>query len=174
VSDVLEQISQRYEDFARYEARQRSPGYARITQAIAADPFVLAFLAGLPEAKRQPNLLLAVVRYLSGTREDPVRFLELVRSHTDEIADVMTLRSTQTNEPARCATLLPGARRAAAAFGAAGGGGGRRLCLLPDRYGYDYGHRRIEPTVPSRVIAGPRCSAAVPARARRSPSATSK
>jgi hypothetical protein len=92
--------------------------------------------------------LLAVVRYLYGTPEDPVRFLELVRSHTDEIADVMTLRSTQTNEPARCATLLPvlaGLPQPLALLevGAAAG-----LCLLPDRYGYDYGHRRIEPTVP--------------------------
>ena len=148
MSDVLERIAERYEDFARFEARGRSPVYARLARAIAADRILLRFLADLPEAKRQPNLLLAAVRYLYGTPQDPGTFLELVRANAEEVAAAMTARSTQTNEPARCATLLPvlaGLPQPVALLevGAAAG-----LCLLPDRYAYDYGHRTVSPTVP--------------------------
>lgn len=140
-------IATRYGEFARFEARGRSPVYARIARAIAADRTMLSFLARLPEAKRQPNLLLAAVRYLYGTPEDPGAFLELVRANADEVAAVMLARSTQTNEPARCATLLPVLARlpqpvALLEVGAAAG-----LCLLPDRYAYDYGHRTVSPIV---------------------------
>jgi len=60
----------------------------------------------------------------------------------------MLSRTTQTNEPARCSVLLPLLARlnqplALIEVGAAAG-----LCLLPDRYGYDYGGYRIEPPSP--------------------------
>ena len=148
MSAALELIARRYEDFARFEARGRSPAYARIAQAIAVDRFMLSFLAEWPEIKRQPNLLLGAVRYLYGTPEDADVFLELARAHAEEIAAVMAARSTQTNEPARCATLLPvlaGLPQPLALLevGAAAG-----LCLLPDRYAYDYGRVQIPPSRP--------------------------
>ena len=152
MSAALELIARRYEDFARFEARGRSPAYARIAQAIAVDRFMLSFSANTSaEIKRQPNLLLGAVRYLYGTPGDADDFLELARAHAEEIAAVMAARSTQTNEPARCATLLPvlaGLPQPLALLevGAAAG-----LCLLPDRYAYDYGRVQIPPSRPGAV-----------------------
>ncbi len=154
VANRLEWIAQRYEDFARFEARGRSPLYARLAEAIAGDPFALRFLAGLPEAKRQPNLLLAAVRYLYGTPADPGTFLELVRANAEEIGAVMAARATQTNEPARCATLLPVLARLPQPLALLEVGAAAGLCLLPDRYAYDYdGHPRIRPSVSSAASA---------------------
>jgi hypothetical protein len=138
-------IAARYESFARVDAAGRSPLYARIAAALAIDRGIVEFLGELPPAKRQPNLLLGVVRYLYGTPAEPAEFIELVRDHADEIAATMRARRTQTNEPARCATLLPVLAQlpqplALLEVGAAGG-----LCLLPDRYAYHYGSVRIGP-----------------------------
>jgi hypothetical protein len=57
----------------------------------------------------------------------------------------MRTRSTQTNEPGRCAVLLPllASLRQPIALLEAGAAAG--LCLLPDRYGYDYSGHRIGP-----------------------------
>jgi hypothetical protein len=101
----------------------------------------------MPVAKWQPNLLLGAVRYLCGTPETPEEFVSVVLDRRDEVAGVMASRVTQTNEPARCATLLPvlaGLPQPLALLevGAAAG-----LCLLPDCYAYDYGVRRIAPSV---------------------------
>ncbi len=140
------EIAARYESFARCEAAGRSPLYARIAAAIAGDPGIIAFLATLPPAKRQPNLLLGVVRYLYGTPGDPGEFAEVVREHESEIAAVMAARRTQTNEPARCATLLPVLAQLPQPLALLEVGAAAGLCLLPDRYAYDYGSRRIDPT----------------------------
>src|SRR5262249_47436470 len=58
-------ISENYLAFAR-EARGRSRPYEILAAQVAADPSVLAFLAALPPAKQQPNLLFAAARYLLG------------------------------------------------------------------------------------------------------------
>jgi len=130
-----------YRRFAAYEAHGRSRLYEELTQGVAADSEVLALLDELPPDKRQPNLLLATVRYLADVQPDYSAFRTVVLDRRDEVIATIMVRRTQTNEPARCATLLP----ALAAFpqplallevGASAG-----LCLLPDRYGYDYdGH----------------------------------
>lgn len=129
------------------EAPGRSPLYAQITKAVAKDRGVLDFLAQMPEPKWQPNLLLATVRYLYGTPEEGSAFIELVRSNAADIAAVMAVRSTQTNEPARCATLLPVLARLPQPVALVEVGASAGLCLLPDHYAFDYGHRRIGPSV---------------------------
>ena len=49
---------------------------------MARDDDVLAFLAAMPPAKRQPNLLLGAVRYLYRHAVDGAReFLELIHAH---------------------------------------------------------------------------------------------
>jgi uncharacterized protein DUF2332 len=100
-------IAERYRRFAEIEARGRSALYAAITDEVSRNDAVLDFLAAMPVAKWQPNLLLGVVRYLYGTPGTPEEFVSLVLHRQDEIAIVMASRVTQTNEPARCATLLP-------------------------------------------------------------------
>jgi hypothetical protein len=113
--------------------------------ALAADRGIVDFLAWLPPAKRQPNLLLGVVRYLYGTPDESGEFVELVHDHAEEIAAAMRARRTQTNEPARCATLLPVLAQLPQPLALLEVGAAAGLCLLPDRYGYDYGSVRIEP-----------------------------
>ncbi len=65
--DALTSISQRYRRFAENETRGRSPLYEMCARAVTTDRAVLAFLATLPEPKRQPNLLFAAERWLGGT-----------------------------------------------------------------------------------------------------------
>src|SRR6266702_2150023 len=76
-------------------------------RAFAEDARVLRFLGTLPPEKRQPNLLFAAARYLLGAPADITGLRALVRQNSAELAGVMMARRTQTNEPARCATLLP-------------------------------------------------------------------
>jgi hypothetical protein len=57
----------------------------------------------------------------------------------------MLSRSTQTNEPARCATLLPVLARLPQPLALLEVGASAGLCLLPDCYSYDYAGTRISP-----------------------------
>jgi hypothetical protein len=142
-NDPLQTTVENYLGFSRYEAAGKSPLYAELTAGVADDSAMLEFLAQQPPAKRQPNLLLAAVRYLYGTQPDYKSFRTAVLDDQDAVAAVLENRRTQTNEPARCAALLPSLAKlpqplALIEVGAAGG-----LCLLPDRYGYRYDGRHV-------------------------------
>ncbi len=127
-----------------------------IARAVAADRSTIDFLASMPEAKWQPNVLLAVVRYLFGTPGSGPEFVALVRERADEVAETMAVRSTQTNEPARCATLLPVLARLPQPLALLEVGASAGLCLLPDYYAYCYeGGHDVEPSV-SCGVAVPR------------------
>jgi hypothetical protein len=58
-------------------------------------------------------------------------------------------RRTQTNEPARCATLLPLLAQLPPPLALLEVGASAGLCLLPDHYAYDYGGRVVVPSVPN-------------------------
>ncbi len=140
--DPAARTAERYRDFA-LEAHGRSAAYEALAQAVAGDGAVLGFLGTLPEAKRQPNLLFAAARYLLGEPADIGTLRDLVLREGAGLAEVMLARRTQTNEPARCATLLP-----ALALAGRGGplalievGASAGLTLLFDRYSYDFGGR---------------------------------
>lgn len=150
-SDARGAIMQRYRRFAEVEAAGRSPLYAEIARAVSSSDAVVEFLLAMPPTKWQPNLLLGAVRYLYGTPATAKEFISVVRGQGEEIAAVMATRSTQTNEPARCATLLPVLGRLPQPLALLEVGAAAGLCLLPDRYAYDYGSRRIGPTMPSSV-----------------------
>jgi hypothetical protein len=136
--DPHERIADGFRRFAR-EAAGRSPLYVEIAKLVADSPWMLDFLAAMPEPKWQPNVLLGVVRHLFGTPGSGQDFVALVRRHSDEIAATMAVRSTQTNEPARCATLLPVLARLPQPLALLEVGASAGLCLLPDYYAYDYG-----------------------------------
>src|SRR5215471_16318508 len=136
-----------YLAFAEREAHGSSAVYETLARGVAADPVTLAFLAELPRAKRQPNLLFAVMKYLYGTPEDWGNFRRLLLEHGDEIRATMMARSTQTNEPARCATLLPLLARLPPPLALLEVGAAAGLCLLPDAYAYDYDGHRVPPTL---------------------------
>jgi hypothetical protein len=145
VGDPLARLRARYLDFAEREAKGVSPLYEELARAVADSEPLLRFVASLPGAKRQPNLVFAAARHLYGTPEDARHFARLVEAHPEPIRALVLARSTQTNEPARCATLLPALARLPQPLALLEVGASAGLCLLPDRYGYDYGRARLEP-----------------------------
>jgi hypothetical protein len=159
-SDELAAIARRYARFAAVEARGASPLYEQLALAVARSPELLTFLRAFPSERRQPNLFLAAVRHVGGVPRDASELRELVRAHAPRIRGIMLSRTTQTNEPARCAVLLPALAGLQQPLALIEAGAAAGLCLLPDRYGYDYGSRRIAPPRPGPAGAPTfRCTA---------------
>ena len=138
-----ESIARRYRSFAEREARGRSPLYEMLSLKVADDEAVLDFLGTLPEIKQQPNLLLGAVKYLFGAAPDWPHFKALIEQHRDQIRQCMLTHATQTNEAARCATLLPVLAQLPQPLALLEVGASAGLCLQPDRYAYDYGEGRM-------------------------------
>ena len=158
--DPTASTAENYRAFAA-EAHGRSPAYEELARAVADDPLVLGFLDTLPAAKRQPNLLFAVARYLLGTPADFRALRKLVRDRCDELSAAMHTRRTQTNEPARCATLLPALALLPQPVALLEVGASAGLTLLPDKYSYDYNGRRLTGTDPDAPVLA--CDARGPA-----------
>lgn len=135
-------IAAAYREFAR-AAEGRSSLYVEIANGVATDETLLARIATLPQEKQQPNLLLAAAKYLFGTARSWAEFRERVEAHWDAVQVVMMARRTQTNEPARCATLLPLLAQLPQPLALLEVGASAGLCLLPDKYAYDYGDGRV-------------------------------
>jgi len=129
---------------------------------VANDQFVLAFLASLPPAKRQPNLVFAAARYLLGRPADIASLRAVVADRGAELAVVIQARRTQTNEPARCASLLPALMQVPQPLALLEVGASAGLTLLPDRYSYDYAGHRITGTDPQAPVLHCKPSGPVP------------
>ncbi len=143
---MTEAIARRFRRFAEQEARSHSPLYKALSNGVAEDADILAFLASLPVVKQQPNLLLAAVRYVCGVQANPGAFRTALLTRTEAIRAEILARRTQTNEPARCAVLLPALARLPGPLALIEVGASAGLCLLPDRYGYAYdGHAPFGP-----------------------------
>jgi hypothetical protein len=130
------------------EARGRSPRYEELALAVAGDREILDFLVALPAAKRQPNLLFAAASYLLGEPPDLAALRALVSGRSADLGGTMLARRTQTNEPARCATLLPALALLPQPLALIEVGASAGLTLLPDRYSYDYDGHRVAGTDP--------------------------
>lgn len=144
----MDEIGAWYSWFANNEAKGQSELWAELASRIADDSDLLQFLASLPPSKRQPNLFLASYRSLFGTPEDWATFRSTVLSEPNRVATRMLERSTQTNEPGRCAVLLPVLATLPQPLALVEVGASAGLCLLPDKYSYDYGGYQLMP--PSR------------------------
>jgi hypothetical protein len=156
--DPKRTTAENYRVFGR-EARGRSPAYETLAAAVAGDGLILEFLDTLPPPKRQPNLLFAAARYL-GTPSDIGALRTLVRRDAAGLSRVMLARRTQTNEPARCATLLPALAALPGPLALIEVGASAGLTLLFDRYSYDYDGHQIagsDPDAPTLrcAISGP-------------------
>jgi hypothetical protein len=143
---MTDAIARRFRRFAETEARGHSPLYEALAHGVASDPAILTFLSDLPVEKQQPNLLLAAVRFVCGIQSSPSDFRAALLARQDAVRAEMLKRRTQTNEPARCAVLLPVLARLPGPLALIEVGASAGLCLLPDRYGYAYdGHAPFGP-----------------------------
>ncbi len=107
---------------------------------VADDAAVAAALAGIPDTRRQPPLVFAVMRLLGAPLDDVDEWASWVVAHADAIVEECGRRSVQTNEPLRCAALLPALAAIEGPIALLEVGASAGLCLYPDRYSYRY-HR---------------------------------
>jgi hypothetical protein len=135
----ISSIRERYVGFSNYQARGVSPLYQELSSAIAESDELLDFVASLPHDKQQPNLVLAAIRWECGLPADGADLLLRLRGAAERVRSTVVMRDTQTNEPARCATLLPILTSLPQPLALLEVGASAGLCLLPDRYGYRYG-----------------------------------
>jgi hypothetical protein len=138
--DDVAHLARGYREFAD-DGAWRSPLYGELANGVADDPEILGWLSGLPTGKRQPNLLFAAYRLLAGTPAGWAEFRQVLSERRPEIEVEILARRTQTNEPARCALMLPILAALPQPLALLEAGASAGLCLLPDRYAYDYaGH----------------------------------
>jgi hypothetical protein len=146
-------IARRYRRFATSEARGLSPLYETLSLHVADRDQILTFLDTLPVDRQQPNLFFAAVRLVAGLPAHAGELDAIVRSQGANIAAAMRSRTTQTNEPGRCAVLLPALAGLQQPLAIIEVGASAGLCLLPDLYGYDFGRSRLEAPQETRDIA---------------------
>lgn len=140
-------LAERYIRFADDEARGRSTLYEALARSVAGDTQILDFVSALPPNKQRPNLLFAAVRAVAGLAEDFGDFRHRLLENAPAVRSLMLSRSTQTNEPARCATLLPVLAQLPQPLALIEVGASAGLCLLPDFYGYDFGSGVLRPEI---------------------------
>jgi hypothetical protein len=99
---------------------------------------VLDRLRTLPRPKQQPNLIFAVSRLLGAPETGFSEFTTWLLANWDDVDREARVRSTQTNEPRRCAVLLPYLAEIDGPIALLEVGASAGLCLYPDRYSYRY------------------------------------
>src|SRR5258708_548002 len=142
---MTDQIAEHYKRFARIEAKNNSPLYEKLANHVSESAEALGFLGRLPRERQQPNLLFAAARLVAGTPTLTRDFDTALRENADAIAEVRLTRTTQTNEPGHCATLLPALAQIEGPLALIEVGASAGLCLLPDAYSYDWGRQRLTP-----------------------------
>ncbi len=135
-------IKRRYRQFADTECKGYSDTYYALALAVSEDDELVGFIADMPVI--QPNLFLASIQLLAGPEDMPRAAAELrtfVRRRGREIGNLMRSRRTQTNEVGRCSVLLPALPPGPLALVEVGASAG--LCLLLDRFYYEFGSASI-------------------------------
>ncbi|WP_156759970.1 DUF2332 domain-containing protein [Microbacterium karelineae] len=131
-------VRARYARFARDEAPGRSEVYAEWAAGVADDAGIALILAGLPSPHRQPPVVFAVTRMLGAPVGDYPGWARFVRENAERIVDECRARTTQTNEPLRCAPLVIALERVRGPIALIEVGASAGLCLFPDRYAYRF------------------------------------
>jgi hypothetical protein len=136
--DAVTAVVDRYGRFARDEAPGRSPVYAAWARRVTVDRDVAAVLARIPDTHRQPPLVFAVMRLLGAPLATGDPWAAWVLAHADAVVAEAERRSVQTNEPLRCAALLPALSLIDGPIALIEIGASAGLCLYPDRYSYRF------------------------------------
>ncbi|WES64784.1 DUF2332 domain-containing protein [Microbacter sp. GSS18] len=152
------EVVERYRRFARDEAPGRSALYAEWAAGVAADPVTAGLLARIPAVRRQPPLVFAIARMLGAPEAAYPEWAAWLGVHIDAVVGEASRRSLQTNEPLRCAALLPALSMIPGPIALLELGASAGLCLHPDRYSYRYdgGPDLDPPTGPSPVVLSSR------------------
>lgn len=135
---MTQRLADGYRQFAELEASGVSKTYAEWALGVADDPTVLSLIYALPPGKRQPNLVFAAARFTSAPVTAYREFRDWLIDHWADVEPVIMSRSTQTNEAARCAVLLPILEQLAGPLALIEAGAAAGLVLYPDRYSYSY------------------------------------
>lgn len=141
-TDEVAATAATYDQYARHWFAGHSAIYTAWASRVAADRDMASLIASLPPAKRQPNLVFAASRFLGCPDRDADALAHFLHDAWPQVSRVVMERRTQTNEPRRCATLLPALGLIAAAderpLALIEVGPSAGLCLLPDLYSYEY------------------------------------
>lgn len=135
---VTETTAEWYTRFAQREAHGQSAVYESWAIGVAHDDTMIAAIERLPAQRRHPPLLFAVSRLIGAPVGDYTPWRDFVLAHWAEIEREMLVRLTQTNEPLRCASLMPVLARIDGPIALLEVGASAGLCLYPDRYSYIY------------------------------------
>lgn len=131
-------IADGYRRFAESEAAGVSQTYFDWAMGVAEDQAVLGLLGALPMFKRQPNLVFAAARFVGAPGGGYAEFRDWLIERWEVVVPVIMSRSTQTNEAARCAVLLPLLAELDEPLALIESGASAGLVLYPDRYSYRY------------------------------------
>ena len=152
-TDPAASTAERYRAFAEVEATGLSDCYEEWALGVADDATTVALIDELPPEKRQPNLVFSAARFLGAPVAGFDEFREWLSANWREVASVCRSRSTQTNEPGRCASLLPALAAVPGPIALVEVGASAGLCLYPDQYSYRY--QRAEEVRMLHPAAGP-------------------
>ncbi|WP_199034041.1 DUF2332 domain-containing protein [Glycomyces salinus] len=150
-------VARLYARFAAVEAEGVSPTYEELASRVSEDDTICDRIAELPPSKRQPNLVFAASRHLGAPVSDYRQWRKWLLERWALVLPVILERATQTNEAARCATLLPILAAIEGPIALLEVGSSAGFCLYPDRYSYRYntssGSTRLDPkNGPSKVV----------------------
>lgn len=154
IEDAAADVAARFGRFAREEAPGRSDLYAEWARGIAGDRDACETLVRIVASRRQPPLVFAVARMLGAPERAYAVWSAWLAAHADRVVAECGRRSLQTNEPLRCAALLPALSIVEGPIALIEVGASAGLCLYPDRYSYRYREGlRLDPAAgPSPVI----------------------
>jgi hypothetical protein len=134
-----------YERFADTEAQGTSAIYETWARGLMTDDALLTLLDGLPRPKRQPPLVFAVSRLLGAPVGPYPPWRDWAAANWPRLRAECAHRTTQTNEPLRCAPLLLALALIDGPIALLEVGASAGLCLFVDRYSYDFGGRVLHP-----------------------------
>jgi hypothetical protein len=127
-----------YREFAEIDANGRSAVYEAWALGIAGDADMVALIDELPETRRQPSLVFSVARLLGAEPTGFDEFRSWLVENWPRVRLEVEVRLNQTNEPGRCAAILPAIARLPGPLALLEVGASAGLCLYPDRYSYRY------------------------------------